>query len=150
MDLPPTRITRSTLTRQRARSASQSRSSASRASFNQAQSSMEFYHETGEARAPLLASFLTSVTSTRRPLTGPGQLARHRDEFRNYVQDTWTRRQKNDPSVSHDAALKTLPWLNYLDRSEVAPSMMLHERHSNNRMEVRSLALPRCQVYHQW
>ena len=31
---------------------------------------------------------------------------RHRDEFRNYVQDTWSRRQKNDPSVSHDAALK--------------------------------------------
>ena len=99
---------------------------------------------------------------------------RHRDEFRNYVQDTWSRRQKNDPSVSHDAALKvwddtkmsrtlvkvlflyimyfcqTLPWLNYLDRSEVAPSMMLHERHSNTRMEVRSIALPRCQVYHQW
>ena len=75
-----------------------------------AQSNQEFYHgslETGEGRAPLLAAFMTAVTSaSRRPLTGPTQLARHREEFRQFVQDTWTRRQKNDPSVSHDTALK--------------------------------------------
>ena len=47
---------------------------------HQAQSNQEFYHgplETGEGRAPLLASFIAAVTSaSRRPLTGPGQLAR--------------------------------------------------------------------------
>jgi len=154
MELPPTRNTRSTLTRQRARSASQSRSSSSRASCSQAQSTREFYHgsplETGEGRAPLLASFMTSVTSASRPLTSPGQLARHRDEFQLYVQNTWLRHQKNDPSVSHDTALKTLPWLNYLDRSSVPPSMMLHERHANSRMEIRVPVLPRSSVYHQW
>jgi len=140
---------RNTIRRYDARSRSRSRSSSrTRASSNQARDNYDYYFgwQSGHYRCPMMSSFVSSMTDASPSLHQPGQLERKKNEFQKYVQECWFRAQNSDPSVPHDTALRTLPWLNYLNRTEIQPSIQLNMSHIKN-VQTSKFTMPNVWVY---
>jgi len=100
-------------------------------------------------RDPLFNDFVSSLPPTTTSMYNAGNLTCLKDQFQTMVQDRWARKQMEDPSVSHDTALKTSGWSNYLGRSNEAASEVLGRKHSRARLETSRFDLPNIRIYHR-
>merc|ERR1712130_626440 len=94
----------------------------------------------------LFSNFVSS-TSTSGTYSS-GNMANFKDQFSTMVQDRWSRKQLEDPSVDHDFARKASAWSNYLSRGPRAASEVLGRKHSAARLVESNFSLPKIYVYH--
>jgi len=95
----------------------------------------------------LFNSFVTSA-SAGGSMYRAGDLTTMKEQFSSMVQDRWSRKQKEDPSVDHDFARKASAWSNYLTRGSQSASEVLGRKHSQARLEAPSFTMPKLTVYH--
>merc|ERR1711936_963387 len=85
-------------------------------------------------RDPLFKDFVTSLPPSTS-LYNSRNMTNLKDQFQTMVQDKWSKKQMEDPSVCHDMALKASSWSNYIGRSSEAASESLGRKHSTSRLE---------------
>merc|ERR1712029_1278432 len=121
----------------RCRSSSPSRSSG----VSQYSSNLQYYrpNESIHERDLLFSNFISKRSSS-------GMYSAN--NISNMVQDSWSRKQREDPSVAHDFARKASAWSNYLTRGSSSASEVLGRKHSAARLEKSNFSLPKIYVYH--
>merc|ERR1712111_330402 len=88
----------------RCRSSSPSRTSG----VSQYSSNLQYYrpNESIHERDMLFSSFLGGGSSGNSSMYSSGNMTNMKEQFSSMVQDRWSRKQKEDPSVDHDFARK--------------------------------------------
>merc|ERR1712111_93039 len=92
----------------RCRSSSPSRTSG----VSQYSSNLQYYgpNESIHERDLLFSNFISSRSSSG--MYSANNMTNMKDDFSNMVQDSWSRKQREDPSVAHDFARKASAWSN--------------------------------------
>ena len=93
----------------------------------------------------LFSKFVTGTTN----VYNAADMSSMKEQFSSMVQDKWSRKQLQDPSVDHDFARKASAWSNYISRGSTAASERLGRKHSEARRETNSFSLPKIYVYHK-
>jgi len=130
----------------RCRSSSPARTSG-QSQFN---SNLQYYrpNESIHERDLLFSNFLGGGSSSGSSMYSTGNMTNMKEQFSSMVQDRWSRKQLEDPSVDHDFARKASAWSNYLSRGSQAASEVLGRKHSAARLEKTSFNMPKIYVYH--
>ena len=121
---------------------------------------MQSIHE----RDLLFKNFLGSSTCSSS--YSAGNMTSMKEQFSSMVQDRWSRKQMEDPSVDHDFARKVTSqalllslhnvvtnvqasaWSNYLGRGATSASEVLGRKHSAARLEASNFNMPKIKIYH--
>ncbi|XP_023327926.1 uncharacterized protein LOC111701042 [Eurytemora carolleeae] len=97
-------------------------------------------------REPMFDEFVSNLPLTDLHAFNSTDLGRLKRQFQAMVENRWSRKQCNDPSVPHDTAYKASSWSNYLAKPSPA-SVTLGEKHRYRGKTPSNL--PRIYVYHR-